>query len=178
MDIEKIVTEAKANQVNSDIKLVLKILSFYSPKVILEIGMDKGGTMKIWSQAFQPDILIGIDIVKKPDVVIEIVRPNYHYLWDMNSNNLETVNKVKEILGDRKVDFLYIDGDHSRLACERDWLLYRDFVKVGGIVGIHDVLFHNRETEADIVWSNIKTLFPYSEIKTSHSSTGWGLVFV
>jgi len=96
----------------------------------------------------------------------------------MNSNNLETVNKVKEILGDRKVDFLYIDGDHSRLACERDWLLYRDFVKVGGIVGIHDVLFHNRETEADIVWSNIKTLFPYSEIKTSHSSTGWGLVFV
>ena len=40
----------------------------------------------------------------------------------------------------RAVDFLFIDGDHSKAAIEFDWLLARDIVRAGGHVCLHDAL--------------------------------------
>lgn len=37
-----------------------------------------------------------------------------------------------------EIDFLFIDADHSYEACERDWLNWSPFVKVGGRVAFHD----------------------------------------
>jgi hypothetical protein len=36
------------------------------------------------------------------------------------------------------VDLVFIDGDHSELGCERDWLDWSPFVPVGGRVVFHD----------------------------------------
>ncbi len=36
------------------------------------------------------------------------------------------------------IDFLFIDGDHTESACERDWLDWSTHVKVGGVVLFHD----------------------------------------
>jgi predicted O-methyltransferase YrrM len=37
-----------------------------------------------------------------------------------------------------EVDMVFIDGDHSELECERDWLEWSPFVAVGGRVVFHD----------------------------------------
>jgi hypothetical protein len=37
-----------------------------------------------------------------------------------------------------EVDVVFIDGDHSRAGCERDWLDWSPFVAVGGRVVLHD----------------------------------------
>ncbi|MDO9027520.1 MAG: class I SAM-dependent methyltransferase, partial [Candidatus Roizmanbacteria bacterium] len=157
---------------------VLHLLSLFKPKLILEIGMYLGGTMELWSKAFQPEVLIGVDIAQKSPKVIEIVKPNYHYLWNMNSTNLATVGKVKEILGDRKVDFLFIDGDHHKLVVESDWQLFSPLVRQGGVIGFHDVCYQGPEEEVYLFWPQMKKLFPYIELKSLTASTGWGLVFV
>jgi predicted O-methyltransferase YrrM len=36
------------------------------------------------------------------------------------------------------VDFLFIDGDHSRGGIERDWMAWRGWVAPGGVVLLHD----------------------------------------
>lgn len=36
------------------------------------------------------------------------------------------------------VDFLFIDGDHSREGCDRDFQLFSPKVKRGGLLGFHD----------------------------------------
>jgi hypothetical protein len=36
------------------------------------------------------------------------------------------------------VDLVFIDGDHSEAGCERDWELWREFVRPGGLVAFHD----------------------------------------
>jgi predicted O-methyltransferase YrrM len=36
------------------------------------------------------------------------------------------------------VDFVFIDGDHSRRGIERDWTLWSQFVAPGGVVLLHD----------------------------------------
>ncbi len=37
-----------------------------------------------------------------------------------------------------EVDLVFIDGDHSEAGCERDWLDWSPFVRVGGHVVFHD----------------------------------------
>ncbi len=37
-----------------------------------------------------------------------------------------------------EVDVVFIDGDHSESGCERDWLGWTPFVRVGGRVVLHD----------------------------------------
>lgn len=37
-----------------------------------------------------------------------------------------------------EVDLVFIDGDHSEAGCERDWLCWAPFVRVGGHVVFHD----------------------------------------
>lgn len=36
------------------------------------------------------------------------------------------------------IDLIFIDGDHSREGCERDWSAWSDFVAPGGRVVFHD----------------------------------------
>jgi radical SAM superfamily enzyme YgiQ (UPF0313 family)/predicted O-methyltransferase YrrM len=48
----------------------------------------------------------------------------------------EAVEGVKKITN--KVDFLFIDGDHSYDGCKKDWDLYSSMVKKGGVVVFHD----------------------------------------
>lgn len=38
----------------------------------------------------------------------------------------------------QEVDLVFIDGDHSRAGCERDWLDWHPFVAPGGHVVFHD----------------------------------------
>ena len=39
----------------------------------------------------------------------------------------------------KKIDFLFIDGDHTRPGVERDWNLYRHLLQPGSIVVFHDL---------------------------------------
>jgi predicted O-methyltransferase YrrM len=38
----------------------------------------------------------------------------------------------------KELDLVFIDGDHSKAACERDWIDWSSFVEVGGRVVFHD----------------------------------------
>jgi predicted O-methyltransferase YrrM len=37
-----------------------------------------------------------------------------------------------------KVDFIFIDGDHSYEGIDKDWKLYANLLKPGGIMALHD----------------------------------------
>lgn len=45
---------------------------------------------------------------------------------------------VKKLLGNQKIDLLFIDGDHHRNAVRDDYLMYHDFVRQGGVIVFHD----------------------------------------
>lgn len=56
-----------------------------------------------------------------------------------SSQSAQSVGKVYDAVD--KIDFLFIDGDHSYPAVLSDWLLYAPLVKSGGIVAFHDTFF-------------------------------------
>lgn len=125
-----------------------------SPKVVVEIGMERGGTMTMWKDiAGEGALCIGIDInlnhlqTKFDGGVVLVEGSSYDPL---------TVEKVKSILNGRPIDFLFIDGDHSEEGVTQDYNLYGAMVRPGGIVGFHDIRtndfwFKNRDNKKDYI---------------------------
>ena len=50
------------------------------------------------------------------------------------SNNI--INDFKSI--NKKIDFLFIDGDHSYESCKQDWNLYSPLLKNNALIAFHD----------------------------------------
>jgi len=57
-----------------------------------------------------------------------------------DSKLIETVRRLAEILNGEKVDFLFIDGDHTYQGVLSDYMLYRQFVKQNGFIAFHDIV--------------------------------------
>src|SRR5205823_2583944 len=57
-----------------------------------------------------------------------------------DSHDTRTVGRVKEILADKPLDFLFVDADHSRDGVRRDFELYSPLVRVGGLIAFHDIV--------------------------------------
>lgn len=115
-----------------------------NPKVILEIGVNTGATLGFWdhiigkSKGVAYPILIGIDIRNNMKWNTKKSKNNIKLLI-ADSNKKETVDIVKNILQNRHVDFLYIDGNHSEKYVTSDFQNYSKFVRKGGIIAFHDI---------------------------------------
>lgn len=146
-------------QVESEVLPFMEYLDTeIKPVNILEIGLCQGGSFFLWSKlAAQKGIKLGIDMPNgkwgvpytRSDVEIainkhniEMFAPNVSVLWE-ESKDQKSIDWVKEQLGEEKLDFLFIDGDHSYAGAKIDYYNYLPFVKEDGIIGLHDI----KETE-------------------------------
>ena len=125
----------------------------------VETGTLFGGSICLQIQDKQPCYYIGIDLFdgyykpfsygseKDPvcglEVNLERAKRNidsqniHNHPYDLvkgSSYAPETVERVKQLLDGRTIDFLFIDGDHSFNGVMSDWNAYKDLVSVGGLV--------------------------------------------
>lgn len=125
----------------SELKWLAEKVKKLKPTTIIEVGVEKGGTLKVWEQLLQQDkdsILIGIDLGSSVSWDTEKSNVSVHLIKG-NSQEYSTLDKVKQIIGKRKVDFVYIDGEHTSPAAMNDFHFYGSLVKPGGLVGFHDI---------------------------------------
>lgn len=100
------------------------------------------------------------------------------YLIPDSSLSQLTLDKVKEILQDKKLDFLFIDGDHRYEAIKSDFEMYSPLVRTGGIVGFHDI-GENEEGGGRRFWNEIKLNFKHKEIlKDKNNEKGIGILYI
>jgi predicted O-methyltransferase YrrM len=57
-----------------------------------------------------------------------------------DSHALATLSLIKKILEGRKLDFLFIDGDHTYNGVKTDFEMCSKLVKKGGIIAFHDTV--------------------------------------
>jgi cephalosporin hydroxylase len=140
------------NQKEAEIVWLLERLAEAPPRVVLEIGTDRGGTLFLWTRVASPEaLLLSLDIQKmvgrfgrfSPFAFVRKGfardRQRIELVDDVDSQDPATVRRVEAILGGRAVDFLFIDGDHRYDAVRRDFELYSTLVRPGGFVAFHDV---------------------------------------
>ncbi len=158
------------------------------PQKILEIGTWRGGSAEVWIRAFDPDLFFTYEkdeessfeeLVKLPLEMTYYRKWMYFYGFD--SHDPERIKYLTDPINNIGLfDFMFIDGDHSLEGVTKDWEMYSPLIKKGGIIAFHDVLHYNKEPEVNIkpLWDELKTKYPYVEIKVGKSSTGIGVLYV
>jgi hypothetical protein len=85
---------------------------------------------------------------------------------------------VDRILRGRKIDFLAIDGGHSFIEVETDFLMYGNLVREGGVIAFHDVHApENDNVGVPEFWRRLTTTAHTKTIR-SPDGTGTGILFV
>jgi predicted O-methyltransferase YrrM len=97
---------------------------------------------------------------------------------------LNTLKKVEKLLDGRRVDYLFIDGDHTYEGVKMDYEMYSRLVRPGGIIAFHDIVEHPRHLNVGVprFWRELKRHLPpdrYVEIVKDWKQ-GWagiGLIY-
>jgi len=173
-------------QIEYEITELLKILKRKRPKIILEIGTAKGGTLFLFSKmAYKNFTIISIDLprgrfgggypVFKIPLYKSFARAKQKiYLVRKDSHKKETLEKVKLILGNKKVDFLFIDGDHTYRGVKKDFEMYSSLVKKSGIIAFHDIAKMPAKLNCRVrkFWKKLN--FKYKKEIIENKNQGWG----
>jgi predicted O-methyltransferase YrrM len=181
-------------QVRSEIISLLGCVERAKPGVVMEIGTARGGVLFTMSRLIPRDAsMISLDLPggihgggypwwKIPLYESFVSDHQKIDLVRADSHKEETLFKIKKILNGRKIDFLFIDGDHTYDGVKSDFELYSPLVSVGGIVAFHDIAIHPKETGCDVnrFWNEIKDNYNYTEFieKPEHGWGGIGLIRV
>lgn len=139
-----------ADQIISEISVMADMLAARRPKVIVEIGTAKGGTLYLWTRLCQDGgLVISIDKPGEMGSVRAVNRSVYRtfgrergvkvHTLPMDSHSPRTHHRLAQILGSQKIDFLFIDGDHSYQGVKADYEGYLPFMTTNGVIAMHDI---------------------------------------
>jgi len=159
----------------------------------LEIGTANGGTLFLFSKTCPKNsTIISIDLPEGKfggEYFPEWKNSFYEsfasdqqkiHLIRSNSHDESTKNILKDILKKKKIDFLFIDGDHSYSGVKQDFEMYNSLLSENGIIVFHDICIGPLEYVGEVpkFWKEIKSEHDVSEIIDSDNTMGYGLGFL
>lgn len=111
-----------------------------SPRVVMEIGTDKGGGFYHWVKGLTPEKAIAVEFRGCPfsESFPGMFPKTQMKFIGASSYDATTVRDVSKFLNGDLIDILFIDGDKG--GTERDFNAYRPMVRRGGLIMIHDVM--------------------------------------
>jgi predicted O-methyltransferase YrrM len=180
-------------QVRSEIIGLTKLVGQRQPKTIVEIGTAHGGTLFLWCRLAHPDATIisldlpgGIHGGGYPYWKSFIYRrfPSASqklHLLRGDSHKPEMLAQLKRLLPeDGKVDFLFIDGDHTYEGVKSDFEMYSGLVRPGGLIAFHDICKHPEQLNChvDRYWQEVKSKHRASEFVEDPNQGGFGIGIV
>lgn len=160
----------KPLQIRSEISGLLRHVKKLKPKYIVEIGTANGGTLLSLIKISPSDSTnISIDLpsgafgggyawYKIPLLKAFVSKKQHIHLLRADSHSLKTKKTLQNILGEKKIDFLLIDGDHTYKGVKQDFDLYSPLVRKGGSIAFHDIVPHSKKLNCgvDKLWSKLK----------------------
>jgi cephalosporin hydroxylase len=143
-----------AVQLPTELCSMADLLRDIKPRHIMEIGSEAGGTFWLWCQLAcmggikisldKPDGNSGSGLFSGPQALAERTElfktfaPRVHVVTGDSHSPLIRA-RVRTILGEELLDFLFIDGDHSYDGVKADFQQYRELVRRGGLIALHDI---------------------------------------
>jgi predicted O-methyltransferase YrrM len=117
--------------------LLKTIQDMQSRSVGLEIGFFRGATHLLFRELFDKFISVEINPSSFLTYLQNDVLDDRSELVIGASCAQSVLDKVKE-LSDGKLDFVFIDGDHSYRDVKLDFLSYWPLIQDGGMIAMHD----------------------------------------
>jgi len=181
-------------QVRSEIIQLAAVLKQFQPRTVVEIGTAHGGTLFLWCALAHPEAtIVSIDLPGgihgggypywKTWVYRRFpIRSQKLYLLRGDSQAPEILTRLKTFLPDGKVDFLFIDGNHTYEGVKADFQNYAPLVSKGGLVVFHDICTIPTEVncQVDEFWNEIKNNYRHVEFieNPNQEKCGIGVIFL
>lgn len=109
---------------------------------IMEIGVAKGDSVKLWNEYFHNSVIVGVDL----SIIFEEVKP-------MNKNKIRTIAadgtkpELLDAIGTQTFDIIIDDGSHMTQDQITTFHLLKDRMNKGGVYIIEDLLALDRERQ-------------------------------
>ncbi|MCK7580743.1 MAG: class I SAM-dependent methyltransferase [Chromatiales bacterium] len=169
-------------QKRSEILALATAVAALQPKIILEIGTARGGTLLVWS-SLAAEKVITCDLVHRPAQVplLEALPPPGSgcrvELLTGNSHEPAFKQRVARALDGRQADFLFIDGDHTEGGVAADYNDYKEFVRPGGIIAFHDIIENQPFPDNQVYgfWKTVKQGKKTEEFVNDPAQCGFGI---
>jgi predicted O-methyltransferase YrrM len=156
-------------QVHSELLAFAKLVAEARPKTVLEIGTARGGTLCVLTRLATADAtIISIDLPGGPfgggyGRAREFVFRRFPrdcqtlHLIKADSHAPETRKRAVELLADKKLDLLFIDGDHTYEGVKYDFSAYSPLVGRDGIIALHDIVphFNDESCQVERFWREL-----------------------
>lgn len=179
-------------QEREEVAQFLKIVEKNPPKVVVEIGAGLGGTLFLFTRVAAPDAtIVSLDLPAsltgkgppawKDSLFLSFARLSQQiHLIRRNSHDARTLVELRSKLGDKKVDVLFIDGDHSYNGVKMDFEMYSHLVRPGGLVVFHDIDqdHWNPEVQVPRIWRELKSKYETLEISIHTHGSGIGIIYL
>jgi predicted O-methyltransferase YrrM len=172
-------------QVRQELLELSEIVAALRPTTMLEIGTFRGGTLFVFARLAAPNAtLISLDLpISAAGKLIRIAQqPLFNrftrdkqtlHLLREDSHKTETVDKVRDILQGRLLDFFFIDGDHRYAGVKADFEMYSPFVRPGGVIAFHDINYPRCDVPR--FWSEISPRYRSKAIIHKQGPDGMGI---
>ena len=175
----------KTLQMRSEITRLAQAVQALKPKLILEIGTARGGTLLIWSSLATDEVITCDlnDLTPQTPLFTKLAPPDSNCrvtLLSGNSHEPEFKQRVAAALAGRKVDFLFIDGDHREAGVTADYRDYAEFVRTGGLIAFHDIVENQplRTNQVHMFWQRLKQVAKVEELIDNPDQCGFGIGIV
>jgi len=183
-------------QVRSELHSFASMVADRQPEVVVEIGTANGGTLFVLARTASPDaLLISVDLPggEFGGGYPRWKRGLYHtfasegqqlVLIQRDSHDEETVAQVQDVLDGRRIDLLFIDGDHSYEGVRRDFEAYSPLVADDGIVAVHDIVPENPALKRDVdlrsgqvprFWNELRSRYRTTELVADWRQSAMGI---
>ena len=173
-----------------EILQLAEMIAKKKPKVAVEIGTAAGGTLFITACLAADDALIvSIDLPRgmygggypewkiplyesfaRKSQKIELIRGDSH--------STKTHTQLKAILNGRKIDYLFIDGDHTYEGVSADFYSYGALMSEDGIIAFHDIVSDKSAVPdhfVSVFWNEIKGDYQHFEFVEDPKQSKLGL---
>jgi hypothetical protein len=109
-----------------DMEVLLPEVEKLEPgQVYLEVGVDKGRSLDVARKVSDPDVFVyGVDLLPDPHIDNTVF---------LQGDSAEVSRRFY-----RKIDTLFIDGDHSYEGCKTDIEAWYPHMKSDGVILFHD----------------------------------------
>ena len=180
--VDKAINEIGTEQVPDEITCFAQLAYDDGCKNIMEIGSAHGGTFYVLCSLFPEEgKKISVDKgginPRNKDERVETWAHNIHIVKG-KSYHEDTVQSVKTLMGEDKLDLLFIDGNHHYGAVKKDYNMYREMVKDGGLIGFHDIKDNKNRKKAvqvPVFWKELLSDHKFKDVMTfENTSEPWG----
>ena len=146
--------ELGAIQIREEISAFVDFLRPRNLRNVMEIGSESGGTFYLWCQIAamgglkisldKPDGESGSWLYKEPEALakrtalFQSFAPRVKVVTG-DSHDPSVKQFISDLLRGDKLDFLFIDGDHSYEGVRADYEMYKEFVGEDGVIAFHDI---------------------------------------